>query len=172
MSNHVYDLVITQFSISLAGLKNVMLKAKAHAEANKFDPNKFLDLKFAPDMLALTKQVQIASDNAKGAAGRLSGKEIPVFADDEKTFDELIARVEKTINYLETFRPENFNDYKSKKISFPWYPGKHLDGATYLNGFAIPNVYFHITTTYDLFRNAGVAIGKADFMGSINWMDD
>jgi hypothetical protein len=167
--NFVYEMVIKQFSLNLNALKNILQKSKAHAESLKFDADKFLDLKLAPDMFPLLKQIQITTDNAKGAAARLSGKENPVFADTEKTFSEIMDRVQKTIQFLETFKSEDFKDYEAKKITFPWYPGKHLDGKEYLNGFAIPNFYFHLTTAYDLLRQGGVALGKGDFIGAINW---
>jgi hypothetical protein len=171
MQNLVYELISAQYIASLSALKEILLKAKSHAETNKFDPNKFLDMKLAPDMFPFTKQIQIASDNAKGAVSRLSGKEAPKFEDNEKTFDEVIARIDKTIEYLSQFKPEDFKDFQNQKISFPWYPGKYLNGKDYLVGFALPNFYFHTTTAYNLLRGAGVQIGKSDFLGNLNWQD-
>lgn len=174
MKNHsqVYETVVHQFSQNLLALKNILVKAKNHADTMKYDADKFLDIKFAPDMFPFLKQVQITTDNAKGAAARLAGKEIPVFADDEKTMDEVIKRVEKTINFLEGFKENDFSDYESKKISFSWYPGKYLEGKTYFQSYAIPNFYFHLTTSYDLLRQAGVPIGKTDFLGNIQWKNN
>jgi hypothetical protein len=167
--SYVYETVVHQFSQNLSALKNILQKTKAHADYMKFDANKFLDMKFAPDMFAFCKQIQMTTDNAKGAAARLAGKEIPVFVDDEKTMDDLIARVQKTINFLEGFKDTDFSDYENKKVTFPWNPGKFLDGKTYFYSFAIPNFYFHLTTSYDLLRQAGVPIGKNDYLGNIVW---
>jgi len=171
MHTLVFDLISTQYIGSLTALKVCLLKAKAHAEANKFDPNKFLDMKLAPDMFGFTKQIQIASDNAKGAVSRLSGKEAPKFEDNEKTFDEVLARLDKTIDYLSQFKADDFKNFQNQKVSFPWYPGKFLSGHDYLVGFALPNFYFHTTTTYNLLRGAGVQIGKGDFLGNLNWQE-
>lgn len=174
MSNYtyVYETVVQQFSQNLVALKTILNKAKTHAEYNKFDVNKFLDYKIAPDMFAFCKQVQMVSDNAKGAAARLAGKEIPVFADDEKTMDALIARLDKTMNYLEGLKADDFKNYESQKITFSYYPGKYLEGKTYLQSYAIPNFYFHLTATYAILRNAGVAVGKNDFLGNVAWKNN
>jgi len=169
---HVYQIIVQQFSQNLHSLTTLLNKATAHAETLKYDPNKFLDMKLAPDMFTFIKQVQMTTDTAKGAVARLSGKENPVYPDDEKTFPELIARVQKTIHFLESFKKDDFNAYESKTVSFPWYPGKHLEGKTYLHSFVIPNFYFHLTTAYNLLRNAGVAIGKSDFLGNVDWKND
>jgi len=170
--SHIYETVVHQFSQNLLALKNILEKAKSHADYMKYDVNTFLTMKLAPDMFPFLKQVQMTTDNAKGAASRLAGKENPVFTDDEKTMDDLIKRVEKTINYLEGFKENDFADYKNKKITFPWYPGKSLDGNTYFYSYAIPNFYFHLTTSYDLIRQAGVAIGKNDYLGNIQWKNN
>lgn len=167
--NYVFETVVQQFSHNLVSLKTILTKAKNHADNNKFDSSKFLDLKLAPDMYAFTKQVQMVTDNAKGAAARLAGKEIPVFADNEKTMDELLKRIENTINFLEGFKADDFKNYESQKITFPWNPGKYLEGHEYYQSFAIPNFYFHLTTTYAILRNAGVALSKNDFLGNIAW---
>ncbi len=167
----VFDIISTQFLSSLRSLKDCLLKAKTHAEVNKFSPDKYLDMKLAPDMFNFTKQVQMVSDNAKGAVSRLSGKEAPRFEDNEKTFEELLARLEKTINYISDFKSDDFKNYQNQKVSFPWYPGKFLQGHDYLVTFALPNFYFHMTTTYSLLRNAGVQVGKGDFLGNLNWQN-
>lgn len=168
----VFDLVVVQFSKNLFALKNILEKGKAHAQNAGYDANKLLEIKLAPDMFNFCRQVQMTTDNAKGAAARLAGKVSPIFIDEEKTMDELIARVEKTINHLESYKAEDFCDYENKIISFPWYPGKFLDGKSYLQSFALPNFYFHLTTTYDLLRSAGVQLGKKDFLGNVNWQDN
>jgi len=167
----VYDLVASQFLRNLKGLKSCLEKAKTHAENCQYSSDKLLDVKLAPDMFNFTKQVQIASDTAKGAVARLSGKEAPKFEDNEKTLDELIMRVDKTISYLADFKADDFKNFSAQSVSFPWYPGKSLDGHEYLVAFALPNFYFHLTTSYNLLRNAGVQIGKMDFLHHLNWKD-
>ena len=170
MSEVVYDIIVKQYMNSLNALKGCMAKAKAHAEANNFAPEKFMDMKLAPDMFNFTKQVQTASDNAKGAAARLAGREIPSFPDNEKTWDELVARIDKTIDYLGSFKAEDFKDYAKQTASFAYYPGKHLRGSDYFTSYAIPNFYFHLMTAYALLRHGGVPIGKIDYMGELAWV--
>lgn len=169
MNLQVSDLITSQYINSLNAMIGLIKKAQAHASAQGFDENKFLDIRMAPDMFPFSKQVQIMSDNAKGAVARLSGKENPNFSDDEKTMNELIHRLDKTISFLKEFKENDFLDYGTKKISFPWYPGKELSGHDYLVSFALPNFYFHMTTAYALLRANGVKIGKADYLGQLNW---
>ena len=169
MHQLIHDIIVTQYGNNLNALKNILNKAKTHAETNKFDPNKFMDTKLAPDMMNFTKQIQILSDNAKGAVARLAAAEIPSFSDDEKTFDELIERVNKTINFISKFKADDFKNYQDQKVSFFWKPNQYLKGHDYLVSFAIPNFYFHLTTAYSLLRSGGVQIGKGDFLGEVNW---
>jgi hypothetical protein len=169
MQHSVYDLISNQFSRSLVAMKGVLNKASEHAKARKFDENHFLTLKLAPDMFDFKRQVQIATDNAKGAVARLTGKTAPVFDDTEKTLQELVQRIDKTIEFLSSAKPEDFKDYASKKASFPWRPGVYLTGEDYLVSHAIPNFYFHSATAYNLLRAAGVEIGKGNFLGEQKW---
>lgn len=169
MNELIHDLIVNQYVNKLKGLKVCLNKAKLHAEANKFDANKFLDMKLAPDMLNFTAQIQMISDNAKGAVARLTGTENPPIADTEKSWEDLMNRIDKTLDFITKFRPSDFQKYADQKITFPWYPGAHLKGHDYLTSFAIPNFYFHLTTAYALLRSSGVPIGKSDFMGEINW---
>lgn len=165
----VHELVSTQFVRSLHALKNLLSKASSHAKANNFDENKFLDLKLAPDMFNLTKQIQIATDNAKGAAARLTGTQIPSYPDTEKTMPELMARIDTTINFLTSFKAQDYAKFEEIKASFPWNPNAHIEGRDYVTSFALPNFYFHVSMAYALLRNAGVNLGKGDFLGEINW---
>ncbi len=170
-STLAYDIVRNQFSSNLEAFLKILIKAKAHSEAHKFSPEKYLDLKFSPDMFNFLKQVQIITDNAKGAASRLSGKTAPVFPDTETTFEQLELRVRNTIDFLNSISNEEFNQFDSRDVTFPWYPGKKLNSRDYLIGFALPNFYFHLTTAYDLLRHAGVSLGKADYLGNLNWQN-
>jgi len=142
-------------------------KAEAHAAARKFDSVNYLGLRLAPDMLPFTKQIQIASDAAKGAMARLAGAEIPSWPDDEATLAELRARVQKTIDFVKGFSKAQIDGSEGKPITIPRRTGDPLqfDGETYLKHFALPNFYFHVTTTYALLRQAGVDIGKGDYLG-------
>jgi len=167
--NVIFDTIVTGFIRNLHGLKTILHKTEEHAKNNKFDVNTFMDVKLAPDMFNFTRQIQMASDNAKGAVARLSGKEAPKFDDNEKNWEELIARVDKTINYLSQFKADDFKNYADHKISFPWYPGMHLTGHDYLTSFAIPNFYFHVTTAYAIARSQGVALGKRDYIPGMNF---
>ncbi len=170
-SNHdlVYEMIIGQYGKNLQALRGILAKTKEFAEQRKFDVNLFLDMKLAPDMFALIRQIQMVTDNAKGAASRLSGKEMPKFEDTEKTWGELEARLDRTLNYLHSFKKNDFEQFESKKVSFPWYPGKELSGKDYFLSFALPNFYFHLTTVYAILRSAGVPIGKESFLGELNW---
>lgn len=169
MKHDVNDIVVNQFTRSLNALKNILKKAKSHAEERKFDPNMYLDMRLAPDMFPLSRQVQIVTDNAKGAVARLTGKTAPVFEDGKTTLDELLARIDKTIDFLATTKAEDFADYASKKASFHWKPDVYMMGDDYLVSHVIPTFYFHMTTTYALLRQCGVHIGKADYLGEQNW---
>ena len=135
----------------------------------KIEMSVLLQTRLAPDQFPLSKQIQIASDVAKLCAGRLAGSEYPSFEDQEKTIEEFYQRIDKTLAYLETIKPEQFAQYESKTVQFPWNPGHHLDGKTYLNLYAVPNFYFHLTTAYSILRSSGVELGKGDFLFELPW---
>ena len=119
-----------------------------------------LELRLAPDMYALVKQIQIATDNAKGMASRMAGKEAPKYEDNEATLSDIRARLEKTIAYLETFSERDFADAATTEVRLPWFPGMHFVGEGYLLTYALPNFFFHIVAVYTILRNAGFDIGK------------
>ena len=165
MSLSMYAATVPPFRSILKNLSAVLAKAEAHCEAKKIDPNAFLTARLYPDMLPFTAQVQIATDNVKGAAGRLSGAEIPKFEDAEKSFPELQARLDKTIAFLDTLSEAQFEGSAERDIVLQQRSGAlEFKGATYLMQFAIPNVYFHVTTAYGLLRQGGVEIGKKDYL--------
>jgi len=165
MSLSMYAATVPPFRSMLKNLSAILAKAEAHCEAKKIDPNAFLAARLYPDMLPFTAQVQIASDNVKGAAGRLSGAEIPKFEDSEKTFAELQARIDKTIAFLDTLQASQFEGAEGRDIVLQLRDRKlEFKGADYLLQWAIPNIYFHITTAYALLRHGGVEIGKRDYM--------
>lgn len=168
MSLTMYDASIPTFLLTLSNLQKILEKAAAHAQARKFDPNVFVSTRLYPDMLPLARQVQIASDSAKGAAARLTGTEPPKFEDTETTLAELIARVAKTIDYLQTFKPEQFAGAEERAIAIKFPSASfNFTGANFLRHWALPNFFFHVTTAYALLRHGGVEIGKADYLGPV-----
>jgi uncharacterized protein len=140
-------------------------KAQAHAEARKFDTSNYLSLKLAPDMLPFTRQIQICSDGAKGCMARLAGVEIPKWEDNEASLDDLRARIKKTIDFVQSVPAAQIDGTEAKEIVMQMRSGElKMSGENYLRFFALPNFYFHATTTYSLLRHAGVDIGKKDFL--------
>ena len=157
---------VASFLQTLGALSKILDKAAAHCAAKKIDQAVLLQTRLTPDMFSFVKQVQLACDFAKNTLGRLTG-EPPKFPDDEKTLDELKARIAKTIDYVKSFKPEQVDATEEKDVTFPIGPQQTmtLNGAQYLIGFALPNFYFHATTAYDILRQCGVEIGKRDFLG-------
>lgn len=150
--------------------KNMLVwldKAEAHAKARKFDPNNFVGMRLAPDMLPFARQIQIASDAAKGAVARLAGEEPPKWADDEATLAQLRARIEKTIAYVESVPAHRLEGSEKRDVVMPIGPDRTLrmSGEAFLESFSIPNFFFHVTMVYALLRQGGVEIGKGDYLG-------
>jgi hypothetical protein len=165
MSLSLYAASVVPMRRMLKNLSAVIAKAEAHCEARKIDPNAFLASRLYPDMLPFTAQVLIATDNAKGAAARLAGIEIPKFEDNEKTFPELHARIDKTIAFLDTLSEGQFADAATRDVVLQLRDRKlEFKGADYLTTWALPNFFFHVTTAYALLRHGGVEIGKRDYM--------
>ena len=150
----------------LLSLSGLLSKAQAHCEARKIDPQALLTARLFPDMFPLTRQVQIASDTAKGAAARLAGIEIPKFDDTETSFAELHARIDRTVAFIDGIPAAQFDGSDARQVVIK-LTSRSLEftGAEYLTGWALPNFYFHVTTAYALLRHAGVEIGKSDFLG-------
>lgn len=144
-------------------------KAEAHALARRFDPQVYLTLRLAPDMLPFPRQIQIASDNAKGCVARLAGVEIPAFEDQEASLADLKARIVRTLEFVQSIPPTAFAGAEDRSIEIPLRNREPLrfTGQTYWSGFALPNLYFHASMTYALLRHAGVELGKADFLGEM-----
>ena len=141
-------------------------KAAAHAEVKKFDTSVYLTLRLAPDMLPFPKQIQIASDSAKGCVARLAGVEIPKYEDNEASLAELKERVAKTIAFVKSVPAESFAGSETRAIELPQRNREPLrfDGEAYLKHFALPNFFFHVNMTYALLRHAGVDLGKLDYL--------
>jgi len=152
---------------SLNNLAHILEKGQAHAEAKGIDPTVLVQSRLYPDMFPLAKQVQIASDIARRGTARLAGAEAPAMEDTETTFAELIDRVNKSVDYLKTFSAEQINGSEEKDVEVPIGRGESMtmQGWPFLTFFVLPNVYFHVTTAYDILRHNGVEVGKRDFLG-------
>jgi uncharacterized protein len=144
-------------------------KAAAHASAKKFDPETMLTWRIAPDMLPFSNQIQMTCDQAKFAASRGANKEAPSHPDTEKTLADLRKRVAAVIEYLGTFKADDFHDADTRTLSLPRWEGKSMAAADYVVENALPNFYFHATTVYLLLRHNGVDVGKRDFLGQLNF---
>ena len=167
MSLSMFKASVPVFTRQLANLSAILHKAEAHAAARKIDPAVFINARLAPDMFPLSRQVQSASDSAKGCAARLAGVEIPSYADTETTFPELQARIAKTVAFLQSFGPELIDGSEERAIVLKLRGQEtKFSGQYYLLNFALPNFFFHAVTAYDILRHNGVEIGKQDFLGS------
>jgi hypothetical protein len=155
------------FTRMLGNLLHWLDKAQAHAEVRKFDTANYLGLRLAPDMLTFTKQVQIATDTAKRTMARLAGVEAPKYDDDETTLDQLRARVRKTLDFVASVEAAQLEGSDQREVLVPQGKGEPLKftGLSFVQQFALPNFFFHVTTVYALLRSAGVEIGKGDYLG-------
>lgn len=151
---------------ALTNLKAILTKAEAWAAEKNVKEATVLNARLALDMLPFVKQIQITSDTAKGAAGRLGAVETPSYADEEATFAELHERLQKTIDFVSSVPRANFEGVESREIVMK-FPSRTLEftGIDYLTGFVIPNLFFHVTTAYAILRHSGVPLGKSDFLG-------
>lgn len=165
MALTMYQLSIPALVRGLGVLTRLLDKAEAFAREKGISADDLVNARLAPDMLTLAGQVQRVSDTSKGLVGRLTSIEVPRFADEEKTLDELRQRVAKTVAFLETVSPDDLEDSDSREVvlNFPTLKVT-LTGEEYLQKFVLPNFYFHLTTAYDILRHNGVPIGKADFL--------
>jgi hypothetical protein len=151
----------------LKNLSTILTKAEAYAETRKIDPSVLINDRIAPDMHPLSRQIQIATDGAKGCVARLAGLEIPSFPDTETTFAELQERIAKTIAFMEGADPAAMEGSEDKSFTLKLRSGEiTLTGRQLLLNMANPNVYFHITTAYLILRHNGLEIGKMDYLGN------
>jgi hypothetical protein len=167
MNISMYQASAPCFINILTNLSAFLDKAQAHVEARKIDPAALTGYRLYPDMLPMTRQVQIACDGAKGAVARLAGVDIPKHEDTEQTFAELKTRIAKTIEFVRSIKPAQLDGTEDKDIKLT-VGGKEttLKGMQFLLGRALPNFYFHVTTTYNILRHNGVEIGKRDYLGN------
>jgi len=166
MTIDMYQASIPVFIRFLGNLSDLLDKGEAHAEAQGIEPAVMLGYRLYPDMLPLTAQVQIACNTARRSPARLTGTEAPEEADDENTFDQLQARIRRTVDYLQGFKPDDIAGTDDNPVKME-LPNGTLDftGMQYLLYFALPNFFFHVTTAHGILRHCGVAIGKLDYMG-------
>ncbi len=166
MTISMYQASVPVFIRMLNNLIAILEKAVAHAEAKKIAPAVLLNSRLYPDMFPLSRQVQIASDTAKGGAARLAGMEPPKYEDNETTFPELIERIRKTIAYLNTLKPEQIDGSEKRAVTLKVRDEMlTFEGLTFLLNRALPNLFFHVSTAYAILRHSGVEIGKKDYLG-------
>ena len=166
MTISMYSASVPYFVRMLGNLKAILEKGAAHAAAKKFDAAVLFNSRLAPDMLPLVRQVQIATDNAKGCPARLAGIDPPRFEDTETAYPQLIERVDKTLAFLKSLKPAQVDGSEARDVVLK-FPNStfNFKGQDYLTFFAIPNFTFHVVTAYNILRHNGVDLGKSDFLG-------
>lgn len=166
MSLSMYQASVPVFIRALTNLSAILKKGEAYAQAKKIEPAVLADARLYPDMFTLVHQVQIACDNAKGCAARLAGQQPPSHPDNEKTFADMYARIDKTIAYLKTLKASQIDGSEDRAIELKMRDHtEHTKGQPYLIDRVIPNFFFHVVTAYAILRHNGVEIGKRDFLG-------
>ncbi len=168
MSMSMYQASIPTLVHMLKNLDAILAKAAAHAEAKRIDPAVLVNSRLYPDMFPLARQVQIATDMAKGCGARLAGQEPPRYEDTEASFPELAARIQKTIAYLESLNAEAIDGSEERAITLKVRDASvTFQGTAYLLSFVLPNFYFHVSTAYAILRHNGVELSKQDYLGKI-----
>jgi hypothetical protein len=165
--SHAYA-SIQQMKKTLTNLEGCLEKATKYAAARPFDVNVLVTARLAPDQFALARQVQSSCDTAKFAASRLTGKEAPSFPDSEQTIEELRTRIKSTVAHLDTYKADDFAGAEARSIVMPRREGKSLKGSDYVMEYALPNFFFHVTTSYAILRHNGVDVGKGDYLGALS----
>ena len=166
MQSSLYQSLVPTCQRALTNLIAILEIGAAHAEARKIDPAALLDARLFPDMLPFKKQIQIGTDTASGGAARLAGVEVPQFEHTETSFAELIARVRKSLSYLETLQSPQLDGAEDRTVSWQTRSStKSMPGQAYVFHHVLPNVFFHVTTAYNILRHNGVVLGKMDYLG-------
>ncbi len=165
---YMYKTSVPVFKQLLNSLSAILIKAEAYAAEKKFEPAVLLNARLYPDMFPLIRQVQVAADFAKSVSARLAGVEVPAYEDNEQTFADLQARISKTLSFIESLTPAQFEGSETREIVLrPGTPKeKNLVGYNYLTNYGLPQFFFHVTTAYAVLRHNGLEVGKGDFMGS------
>jgi uncharacterized protein len=168
MTISLHAMSVPIFTKTLGNLAAILDKANAHAQAKKIDPAVLLGARLFPDMFALTRQVQLACDFAKGAVARLAGQEPPKYEDNETTIEQLQARIKRTLEFIGGIDARSLEGAETREISIKMRDTvQKYAGLAYLTHAALPNFFFHATTAYDILRHNGVELGKRDFIGSV-----
>jgi uncharacterized protein len=166
MSLTMYTATVPTCVRALNNLAAILEKAAAYAEARKINPSVLLNTRLFPDMFPLSTQIHIANDIAQGGAARLAGAEVPAFEAKERSFAEWIAATRNTIVYLESLKPAQFEGSEEKTVTWNTRTStKNMQGTPYLFNHVLPNVFFHVTTAYDILRQSGLELGKLDYLG-------
>ncbi len=163
----LYTFTVPVFIKTLNALESLLRKVETDAKEQGISESELLAAALAPDMFPLVKQVQLVSDHSKGAVARLTGLDAPKYEDNEATFAELYARIEKTLEFLAGIPEDAFAGAEERQITLPYFPGKYMSGFDYTREFILPNIFFHATTAYDILRMKGFSIGKGDFIGGL-----
>lgn len=171
MSISYFDVTVPVFIKRLESLKHFLHKGIVHAQETGITEEEYLGLRLSPDMFPLLRQIQIATDNAKGAVARLTGVDPIVLEDTETTYSQLEARIDLVIAHLSSFTRDQFEDSAERRIELPYFPGKYFTGHDYLVEFALPNFFFHLNMAYAIIRTSGVPLGKPDYLGSLTMHD-
>ena len=162
----MYSMTVPYYAVMLSNLGHVLSKAEAWATERKIDPAVLLNDRLAPDMLPLKRQVQIATDHAKGAIARLGGVDVPSYPDTEESFADLQARIAKVRDFVLSVPQAGFDGAEDRDVTLRVGPQEMtFPGLQYFQGFSAPNFYFHMTAAYAILRHNGVPLGKADFFG-------
>ena len=168
MTSSLYTTSIPVFKQMLGGLSGVLAKADAHAVARKIEPNALLQARISPDMFPMLRQVQVACDFAKSVSARLAGVEVPSFADTEQSFADLQARITKTLAFIDSLTPQQYDGSDAREIvtQAGTPKEKRFTGQSYLLNYGLPHFFFHVTTAYAILRHNGVELGKRDYVGT------
>lgn len=168
MTTFMYTMSVPVFKQLLRSLSAILIKAEAFATDKKFEPKVLLDARLSPDMFPLIRQVQVAADFAKSVSARPAGVEVPAYDDNEQTFSELQERIGKTLAFIESLTPAQFEGSETREIVLrPGTPKeRRMVGHAYLCHYGLPQFFFHVTTAYAILRHNGLGIGKGDFMGA------
>lgn len=174
---NLYTITIPPMMKSLKALSAILDKAGKHAKGKQqswhpkgLQESALLQARLISDQFEFIRQVQVACDNAKNGVARIAGVEAPKYADTEKTIKELKSRIDKTVKFLRTIKPQQMIGQEKRKISLPYAPKKMMTVFGYTTGYLIPNFYFHVTTAYDILRANGVQIGKSDYIGGMPYL--
>jgi len=167
MTISMYQVAVPVFVRALGNLAHVLKKGEEHAKSKNVSDEVLLQTRLIPDMLPLIKQIQIACDMATRCTARLAGVEPQGFEDNETTLEQAYSRIERSVEYIKSFKPEQIDGSETRPIHLKMRNGEmHFEGQAYLLHFTLPNLFFHCTTAYDILREAGTDIGKSDFIGN------